>query len=161
MAVLGILVGLVVAFALGKAVAGLRGALIAVLLLDTFFLFNHRQATVGLFNANLLAYWVPRAQGLSHGQAIANVITSRYPSDPAKQDQLQSHMRAFFGPYPPNSDISGSESEHVKTLVWLIFILENGLPPTEDLVKRLRARLDQQYETYARRFQTSLPRGAA
>lgn len=64
---------------LRAALPTLVALLLSVAFLIAWFRFNVRAATKGLVSANLRAYFVTRARGGEHGDALMQMVVSRYP----------------------------------------------------------------------------------
>lgn len=151
MGVLGIIAAVVVAFLIGRAIGSVFVGVLAAAGLVAWFRFNVRQATVGLFDGNLRAYWNTRAAGATHEQAIARVITSRYGFEPARQEKIRTDLEDHLAWTPAIKGLNEAERQafEVKMLVWLIFCNENGRPPTEELRQRFWLQIDNAYARFA------------
>ena len=66
MAILGVLLAVATAFIVGTAIAGPVAGLVVAALVGLLFRWIAKQATTGLFRANLTVYGVARTRGLSH-----------------------------------------------------------------------------------------------
>ena len=153
MAILGVLLAVATAFIVGTAIAGPVAGLVVAALVGLLFRWIAKQATTGLFRANLTVYGVARTRGLSHEDSLHQVVASRYPRNLAKQTEIAHHLQQFPAS-PPNPSSSSEERQmnDLRTLVWLIFINENGVPPNQQLVNKYTAELDRALVQFAQKY---------
>jgi hypothetical protein len=155
MAIFGILIAVAVAFLIGNAIAGPVLGLVAAAAVGLLFRWIAGQATTGLFRANLNAYGVARSHGLNHEDSLRRVISSRYPTNPGKRTEIASQMHLFTTRSPdPRVPWEERQMQDLRTLIWLIFINENGLPPTQKLVDKYTSQLDRALVHFAERYAT-------
>ncbi len=149
MGLLKSLIAIVVALVLGYALGGPAGAFLGAFLLFLLSRFVFRQASVGLFKANLRAYWLARASGLAHDAGLAAVIDTRYRLEPMKQVKVRTELTQVMGRLDTHAwSAAQRQAYEAQTLVWLIFCNENGVPPTEPLKQRFWSQLLAQYQRF-------------
>lgn len=141
----GLLIMFGFAAAIGAAIYWLTTSVwaavgVTVLVLVGWFLLNVQAGSTGLIKANLFAYFSGRRRGMSHDEAVANVVITRYTSE---QHRLVIAAR-LDAMRPFNSD-----EDEIKELVYIIFEYELGARPSHDWQMKVRSQIALLYQRFA------------
>lgn len=131
------LVGWIVTLMIGAA----GGVAVGILLFVLWFRFNKRQATTGLYKANLISYFHFRKQGESVDAALQAMVNARYRFFAKELDAVQAVLSQI--PKTETDDVKVTES------IFRVFCMENGEPPDpmtyRNAIRKLYRSFSQQY----------------
>lgn len=122
---------------LHAALPTLLALALSVVFLIAWFRFNMRAATKGLVRANLRAYFVTRARGGDHGDALFQMVASRYPFDQQRATRVLVQLATAAADAGPR--------DQLRSLVFAVFVEENGRPPAK-LGRRMLATIESEID---------------
>ncbi len=133
MAAVAVLVGWITAKLLGTA----AGVIVGIIVFAGWYPFHRRGGTTGLFRANLRAYFAARRSGRSVDESLQRMVANRYQSS----KERRALALAALSQIPPTE----SDDQKVREAVFMIFCLEQGVPPTSEKRKKYRRQIAEVY----------------
>ena len=130
-------VAALVGWLVAKLIGTVAGVAVGLLFFVAWFRFNRRQGTVGLFRANLGVYLTSRQRGQSIDQALRWMVLTRYGFSEQKQAQAPDLISRL----PPTE----REDQKVMEAVFLIFCMEQGVPPDLEWQDKYRRQIAEVY----------------
>jgi len=118
--------------------------ILSVIVFTVIFLFNRYSSTTGLIKSNMRIYFYYRKLGFSHDESLSQVIQTRRGVNPEDILKLMGETNISL--------TVETEKEALKNLVYLIFCLENGIPPTEAWKENMYKKMSLIYDSFSRKY---------
>lgn len=134
--------------------------LLAVLFLCGWFLYNIYSGKTGLIKANLNAYFIARARGMNHDDALNFMVDSRYKQFPERKEIVIVDKLDFYKDIDDDSEDDlwdiDADKEQLASVILNIQNIETGLYAPYDekqkLYKLIYDNYDRMYEKFKNRI---------